>query len=91
MTTQRLLPSRGYEKAIFKGDGTVDLINQGVIIDRKTLSFGERTVLAVALRLALADYVAPLQFLVLDEPTNFLDTERIQEFAEIIDREELSL
>ena len=84
-----MLPDRGYDKAIFRGDGSVDLLSKGVIVDRNNLSFGERTVLSVALRFALADYVAPLQFLVLDEPTNYLDTRRIREFVEIIDREDL--
>lgn len=86
---RRMLPDRGYDKAIFRGDGSVDLISKGEIVDRSNLSFGERTVLSIALRFALADYVAPLQFLVLDEPTNYLDTRRIREFVEIIDRDDL--
>ena len=86
---RRMLPDRGYDKAIFNGDGSIDLVSKGEIVDRSSLSYGERTVVSVALRFALADNVAPLQFLVLDEPTNYLDTRRIREFVEIIDREDL--
>jgi exonuclease SbcC len=86
---RRMLPDRGYDKAIFNGDGSVDLVSKGELVDRSSLSYGERTVVSVALRFALADNVAPLQFLILDEPTNYLDTRRIREFVEIIDREDL--
>ena len=86
---KRLLPQQGFDKVIFQNDGDVRLFNKESTIDKITLSGGEKTVLALALRLALADYVAPLQFLTLDEPTNHLDSRRVSEFMEIIDREQL--
>ncbi len=86
---KRMLPNQGFNKVAFQNDGDVHLYNGQYSIDKNTLSGGEKTVLALALRLALAEFVAPLNFLTLDEPTNHLDQKRIEEFMEIIDREQL--
>lgn len=88
-TMRRLIPGRGFENVIFDESGDIKLIHQGNQIDKKTLSGGEKTVLGVALRLALAQYVAPINFMILDEPTNHLDQLRVNEFIEIVDRDDL--
>ncbi len=88
-TMRRLLPNRGFDKVIFKEDGDIHLTYNGMLVDRKSISGGEKTVIGVALRLALAEYVAPMKFMILDEPTNHLDTARINEFIEIVDRDDL--
>ncbi|MCE7735236.1 MAG: SMC family ATPase [Candidatus Heimdallarchaeota archaeon] len=88
-TMRRLIPGRGFESVIFDESGEIKLLYQGNQVDKKTLSGGEKTVLGVALRLALAQYVAPINFMILDEPTNHLDQHRVNEFIEIVDRDDL--
>ncbi|MCY3411177.1 MAG: AAA family ATPase [Candidatus Heimdallarchaeota archaeon] len=86
---KRLLPNRGFDKIIFSEEGELEVYNKGQLINRNSISGGEKTVLGVALRIALAEFVAPMKLLILDEPTNHLDSNRINEFIEIVDRDEL--
>lgn len=88
-TMKRLLPNRGFDKVIFKNDGDLHLVYNGLMVDRNAISGGEKTVIGIALRLALTEYVAPINFMILDEPTNHLDSQRIDEFIEIVDRDDL--
>ncbi len=83
---QRFMPTHGFSSIKLNSDGSLQIVRNGHEIDLHSLSGGEKTVLALALRVALTTKVVPLNFMILDEPTQHLDRARIEEFIEIMDR-----
>ncbi|RMG25882.1 MAG: SMC family ATPase [Methanobacteriota archaeon] len=89
MTTrlvQRFLPDYGFSQIRLTPDGGLTIIRNGHQVSLNSLSGGEKTVLALALRTALAQKVVPINFMILDEPTQHLDRVRVEEFIEVMDR-----
>lgn len=89
MTTrlvQRFLPDYGFQQIRLSPDGDLTIVRNGNQISLNSLSGGEKTVLALALRTALAQKVVPINFMILDEPTQHLDRVRVEEFIEVMDR-----
>jgi DNA repair protein SbcC/Rad50 len=86
---QSMLPNKGFNQIMLKTTGEVNISRRGVLVPISLLSGGEKTVLALSLRMALAMHVAPLNFMILDEPTTYLDQERIEDFMEIVHRDKL--
>lgn len=84
-----MLPEHNFDQVIMTSDGELVIHRRGHVVTPNELSGGEKTVVALALRMALAQHVAPLQFMILDEPTNHLDSNRINEFLEIIHQQNL--
>ena len=87
---RELLRGHGFDRAEFNTEGGIDvIISNNDRIDIRTMSGGEFTVMGLILRIALADFVAKLDFLILDEPTNHLDDERVKEFIEMVDKDNI--
>ena len=84
-----LLSGHGFERAILTYEGDIEVYSKNQKIDKRTLSGGEFTILGLILRIALADFVAKLDFLILDEPTNHLDDRRVNEFIEMVDKDNI--
>lgn len=84
-----MLPNRGFNQINLTSKGDIEIHRYGNIVPVNRLSGGERTVVSLALRIALALHVAPLNFMILDEPTIYLDQERIDEFIEIVHQDNL--
>ena len=59
-----LLSGHGFERAILTYEGDIEVYSKNQKIDKKTLSGGEFTILGLILRIALADFVAKLDFLI---------------------------
>ncbi|MCL5665973.1 MAG: AAA family ATPase [Candidatus Thermoplasmatota archaeon] len=66
-------------------DFDVDVSVEGNVRSLSSLSGGEKTALAIALRLAVADYIlSRISLFVLDEPTTFLDEDRRGQLKNIL-------
>lgn len=66
-------------------DLDVEVMQDGSVKDISQLSGGERTALAIGIRLAIARYLgASINTIIMDEPTVFLDEERRSDLRDII-------
>lgn len=66
-------------------DLDIEVYQNGSVKDLQQLSGGERTAVAIALRMAMAKYLlSSISVMLMDEPTNFLDEERRNDLKEII-------
>jgi len=70
------------------GDFNIEVVRGSERLSLESLSGGERTMLAIAFRLALASMLVrkPLSILVLDEPTEYLDENSRRHVFEVISR-----
>jgi len=70
------------------GDFNIGVVRGSERLSLESLSGGERTMLAIAFRLALASMLVrkPLSILVLDEPTEYLDENSRRHVFEVISR-----
>jgi exonuclease SbcC len=66
-------------------DLDIEVYQNGSVKELQQLSGGERTAVAIALRMAMAKYLlSSISVMLMDEPTNFLDEERRNDLKEII-------
>lgn len=67
-------------------DYTMTVWEDGYERTTQTLSGGEGTALAIALRLSIVNEIASQELLILDEPTNHLDGDRVDQLVDLIDK-----
>ncbi len=73
------------EDVSLSDDLDVEVMQDGSVKDISQLSGGERTALAIGIRLAIARYLgASMNTIIMDEPTVFLDEERRSDLRDII-------
>ncbi|MHB8360950.1 MAG: hypothetical protein ACYDDC_04010, partial [Thermoplasmataceae archaeon] len=66
-------------------DLDIEVFQNGSVKELQQLSGGERTAVAIALRMAMARYlISNISVLLMDEPTNFLDEDRRNDLKDII-------
>ncbi|MHB1492322.1 MAG: AAA family ATPase [Thermoplasmataceae archaeon] len=66
-------------------DLDIEVFQNGSVKELQQLSGGERTAVAIALRMAMAKYlISNISVLLMDEPTNFLDEDRRNDLKDII-------
>lgn len=62
------------------------ILRDGMKQDLKQLSGGERVAVGIALRLAMSDLFTKLDFIILDEPTEFLDIQRKSDLVQLLEQ-----
>ncbi len=86
---QKLMPEKGFNQIQLSPNGQLIVVRQGEEIRYNQISGGEKTALAIALRAALSQSVVQVNFMILDEPTQHLDKNRVEELIEIMDKGDL--
>ena len=74
------------DRIILESNFNIWILREGAKQDLRQLSGGERVAVGIALRLAMSDLFTKLDFIILDEPTEFLDIQRKNDLVQLLEQ-----